>query len=298
MKETIIYDRWQPVHPHSWPYRVFNQYDAELNRIVMSFTSARAYSYNRLKNDGAVWKDKAYKYMYTHNNKELSIRDWSNSYESFFNWVVLNELLALSSYFETYISSIVNLSFESDPGLIIGCVHSVDGILLLKQNKSLNKTDFKQRIMDCTRGDWNSRISNLQSLFSEIPKSMKDGLSELEKMRNLRNKVGHAFGRDIEESRKYSVTRISEMEKLKVSTFIKYQKLIRTIACDLDLLLMKKHIGNFQPLFYYHNLYNEVKEMKNNGLKMTALKKSIGKNANDIYSKDFCRWVVSYYDKL
>ena len=137
MKQKKDYDRWSPEHPHSWPYRVFNQYDAELNRIVMSFTSAKAYNYSRLKADGATWEDKAYKYMYTHNNQELSIRDWSNTYTLFSNWVVLNELLALSSYFETYLSSIISLSFESDPGLLIGCSHSVDGLLLLKQNSHL-----------------------------------------------------------------------------------------------------------------------------------------------------------------
>lgn len=298
MKTIKNFDRWSPEHPHSWPYKVFNQYDNELNRIVMSFSSAKAYNYNRLKKDGAKWDDKACNYLYTHNNKELTVRDWSNSYNLFFNWVVLNELMALSAYFETYISSIVTLSIESDPGLLIGFPHSVDGILLLKQNKALNMTDCKQRIADCTRGDWNARISNLISLFVEIPESLINGLSELEKMRNLRNKVGHAFGRDIEESRNYSLTKITEMEKLKVSAFLKYQKLIRTIACDLDSLLMKKHIGNFQPLFHYHNLSTKIKDIYNAGQKMIALKKSIGQNTNELYSKDFCRWVVSYYQGL
>lgn len=298
MKTIKNFDRWSPEHSHSWPYRVFNQYDAELNRIVMSFTSAKAYNYNRLKKDGAKWEDKACDYMYTHNNRELTIRDWSNSYNLFFNWFVLNELLALSSYFETYVSSIVILSLESDPGLLIGCSHKVDGIMVLKQNKNLNLSDFKQRIADCTKGDWSARISNLQSLFTEIPQSMINGLSDLEKMRNIRNKVGHAFGRDIEESRKYSVTRITEMEKLNVSTFLKYQKLIRSIASDLDIFLMKRHIGNFQPLFHYHNLYGEIKELNNDGERMVALKKSIGTNAHELYSKEFCRWVVSYYNGL
>ena len=80
MKKTVDFDRWIPEHPHSWPYRVFNQYDAELNRIVMSFTSAKAYNYNRLKLDGAKWDDKACDYMYTNNNRKLTILDWSNSY--------------------------------------------------------------------------------------------------------------------------------------------------------------------------------------------------------------------------
>lgn len=88
------------------------------------------------------------------------------------------------------------------------------------------------------------------------------------------------------------------MEKLKVSTFLKYQKLIRAIACDLDIFLMERHIGNFQPLFHYHNLYEEIKGLNNDGERMVALKKSIGTNVNELYSKDFCRWVVAYYKGL
>jgi len=59
------YSRWEPYHKHSWPYRVFNQYNAELNRIIMSFNAAKRYTYSNLKNDGANWEDEAIKYLYT-----------------------------------------------------------------------------------------------------------------------------------------------------------------------------------------------------------------------------------------
>lgn len=43
-KKTISYNRWIPLHESSWAYRTFNQYDTELNRLVMSYTSASKYT--------------------------------------------------------------------------------------------------------------------------------------------------------------------------------------------------------------------------------------------------------------
>lgn len=297
-KEMVKFSRWNPSHKNSWPYRIFNQYSAELNRIVMAYTSASKFTYSGLKQKGATWNDKANKYLYTNNDNEITIRNWSDTFNQFDNWVRLNELLAVSAYFETYLSAIISLSFESDPGLLIGSRHSIDGIKILKEGHKFKKDDFKDKIVNCTKGDWNSRISYMSSIFGLIPESFVSYKPELEKMRNLRNKIGHAFGRDIELSRDYSLTKINNMEILKISTFLKYQKMIKKLASDLDNLLMNNHIGNFQPLYYYHNHYPSFLGLKNNGERMMALKKSIGKNTAETYSKDFCRWVVKYYDEL
>lgn len=107
------FSRWAPSHKNSWPYRIFNQYNAELNRIVMAYTSANKFTYSKLKSDGATWDDKAVNFLYTNNNNEITIRNWSDTFNQFDNWVRLNELLAVSAYFETYLSAIISLSFES-----------------------------------------------------------------------------------------------------------------------------------------------------------------------------------------
>ena len=210
-KEIVKFSRWNPSHKNSWPYRIFNQYSAELNRIVMAYTSASKFTYSGLKQKGATWNDKANKYLYTNNDNEITIRNWSDTFNQFDNWVRLNELLAVSAYFETYLSAIISLSFESDPGLLIGSRHSIDGIKILKEGHKFKKDDFKDKIVNCTKGDWNSRISYMSSIFGLIPESFVSYKSELEKMRNLRNKIGHAFGRDIELSRDYSLTKINKM---------------------------------------------------------------------------------------
>ena len=88
------------------------------------------------------------------------------------------------------------------------------------------------------------------------------------------------------------------METLKTKQFLKYQKMIKKIASDIDQQLMNNHIGNFQPLHHYHLLYPSAVQKLNDGERMMLLKKSIGGDIKETYSKDFCRWVVTYYDQL
>lgn len=92
-KKTISYNRWIPLHKSSWAYRTFNQYDTELNRLVMSYTSASKYTFSHLKKDGAIWADKASKYLYTNNNNEITIKDWADTYNLFDNWIRLRGVL-------------------------------------------------------------------------------------------------------------------------------------------------------------------------------------------------------------
>jgi hypothetical protein len=292
------FNRWIPSHKSSWPYRTFNQYNTELNRIIMSYTSANKYVFSHLKDDGAKWDHKASQYLYTHNNGKMTLKNWSDTYDLFDNWNRLNALVALLSYFETYISSIVCLAFDSDPALLIGSIHSVDGIKILKDGHIFKREDFKEKIANCTRGDWNSRIANMESIFGVMPNILTNQISDLEKMRNLRNKVGHAFGRDIEMSRNYTSTHIQSMETLSISQFFKYQKLIKNIANEIDSQLMMTHIGNFQPLYYYHTIYPSLRSLNQDIEKMKRFKQSIEENIEDVYSKDFCQWVISYYENL
>ena len=74
-----------------------------------------------------------------------------------------------------------------------------------------------------TRGDWQSRSNVFYSIFSDAPEILKISISDLEKMRNMRNKAAHSFGRDIEESRKNRTLDLLRADKLtekKCNTFL------------------------------------------------------------------------------
>ena len=298
MASKSTYDRWIPIHQTCFPYMVFKKYATELKRLDMSYESSKRYTYAHLKIDGAVWTDKASKFLYTHNNDEISLKTWSETYENFDNWVRLNKLLAMSSYFETYIAAIISLALESDPGLLIGCPHCVDGIKLKKLGiPPISEEDLKEHLKQCTRGDWMARTSHMKKLFGVIPQSLTDKLSDLEKMRYLRNKIGHAFGRDIEDARDATIVTIQPMERLTLKTYIKYQNLIDEIARDINDELMKSHIGNYQYLLHCHDSYAELLKYDHQE-RPRAFKKIIGQDTLNPLPKDFCSWIINYYQSL
>lgn len=267
-------------------------------RMRMAHESAKKYTYHHLKTDGAVWDSKAFNYIETAGNMDITISNWSDVYNDFSNWTRLNQLVALSSYFETYIAAIVKLSIESDPGLLIECPHSVDGIKLIKEGKSLSIIEYETILKGCTKDTWGARLSTLKKLYKLLPQRFTDNEGELEKMRNLRNKIGHAFGRDINASHEYAQLTIAPMEKFSSGAFQKYQTIIRTIVRDLDQLIMTEHVGNFQPLYYYHTVKDTFMNPDDRDKRVNEFKNMIGGKTGEFYTRDFCRQVDSYYRNL
>lgn len=291
-------DRWKPIYQHSWSYRVYKAYDEELNILITSFLYSKGYTYSHLRQDGAVWDSLVKDYMgNTATNNVLTIRQWSKSFNIFENWMRLGFLLSISSYFENYLASIIKESIESDPGLIFGCSHAIDGMYLKKNNIALKKDSISQIIMLCTKGDWCSRITHIKNLYGKIPCILASSVSELNKIRKIRNDVGHAFGRDIERSQNYENFVISPMTVLQVNRFNHYQRLITQIVREFDLYMVQKHIGCYEPLLHYHNMYKKIKDF-DKGDKMVFLKKSLGADVNMLMSKQDCRGIIKYYDSL
>ena len=290
-------DRWAPLKSHSWPYRVFKKYDSELHHIVASYVVASKYTYSHLKIDGALFTDKACVHFPQIPNTNLSLKNWSDDFNLFKNWIYLNSLMAISAYFETYLASIVKECIESDPGLLLGCSHSVDGIKLLKYGHSIHKESIDSVIIDCTKGDWCSRISHMKALFGEVPDILEKNISQLERIRKMRNEIAHAFGRDIEHTRDYTNITLSPMHSIKYTKFHEYSKLIGNIVQQIDIQLVSNNIGNFEPLYHYHNLYSSLKN-KDKEQKLMKLKKYIGQNDVTYYSKDDCRMLIIYYENL
>lgn len=254
--------------------------------------------YEQLKNNGAVWEDKASKHFdfSVKDGSEIytDLKDWSDSFNQFQNWTNLNGLMAVTSNFETYLTSVLSLALESDPGLIYKSSMSVDGMSLIKSGA--HKFPFeKEIIIGITKGDWNARISALGKYFDYVPLSISSNISELEKIRTLRNKVGHAFGRDIENSRINEVKETLPIEKLTTPNFIKIRKLIWQCVSELDRYLLDNHIGEFQIIKYYHSIEPELNGTQDN--KAMVFKKKIGK-FGDLSGKKYCRGLVDYYYNL
>ena len=297
-KSTVEFNRWTSIRENSWPYQVFKKHTQELNKMMWANGPAVKLVYEQLKNNGAVWEDKASKHFDfpVKDGSEIytDLKDWSDSFNQFQNWTNLNGLMAVTSNFETYITSVLSLALESDPGLIYKSSKSVDGMSLIKSGA--HKFPFeKEIIIGITKGDWNARISALGKYFDFVPLSISSNISELEKIRTLRNKVGHAFGRDIENSRINEVKETLPIEKLTTANFIKIRKLIWQCVSELDRYLLDNHIGEFQIIKYYHSIEPELNGTQDN--KAMVFKKKIGK-FGDLSGKKYCRGLVDYYYSL
>lgn len=295
---NITFDRWVTKYPHSLPYRIFKCYDNDLMGMITSFESAKGYVYKHLANDGAVWDSIAHDYGLMLNNDIRTIKEWSNNYNEFENWLRLSWLMSLCSCLETYLACIIKECIESDPGLLIAVPHAIDGIYYKKKGISvLRNEDLDLHIRNCTKGTWQSRFEHLARLFGSIPPIIYNSISDLEKIRKIRNDFGHAFGRDIQESQDYFKVNKSPIIRLSVKRFNKYHTLIVKIIQELDEFLCREHIGNYEPLLHYHSIYNTIVNL-DKGARMIELKKTLHAEKNTGYSKDFCRGIILYYENL
>lgn len=295
--DNLRFDRWTPLCPHSLPYRLYKSYDNDLMGMITSFESAKGYTYSHLYKDGAVWDSKAYDYGLMKDNQTRTVREWSENYEEFANWLRLSLLLSSCSYFENYISAIVKECIDSDPGLLISAPHVIDGIKYKKHGISLRNDEVELKIISCTKGTWQSRIENLSRLFGRLPESMVNSISELESIRIIRNDLAHAFGRDIKESQDYFRAIKSPIRRLSVKRFNKFHTLLNQIVQDFDFQVNQNHIGNYELILQYHNLYDSIKDL-GKGYKVQELKKSLLLEKNTGCSKEFCRGVIVYYEHL
>ena len=294
---NIVFDRWTPIYPHSLPYRIYKSYDNDLMSMITSFESAKGYTYSHLKEAGALWDSKAFDFGLMKDNRTRTIKDWSNNYNEFANWVRLSLLLSSCSYLENYIATIVSESIDSDPGIMIGAPHVIDGIMYKKHGLFLRKDEIDEKIVSCTKGTWQSRIENLKRLFGSLPNSMTDSISDLETIRTIRNDLAHAFGREIKESQDYFKSTKSPIRRLSVQRFNKFHILLNQIVQEFDLMVNKAHIGNYEQILQYHYIYDSIKDLEK-GYKVEELKKSLLLDKNTGCSKSFCRGIIVYYESL
>tara|TARA_R110000744_G_scaffold347065_1_gene452610 strand:+ start:284 stop:1189 length:906 start_codon:yes stop_codon:yes gene_type:complete len=299
-RSTKTFDRWKSSTKSTWTFQVFLKHNNELNQMVWANQSASKLVFETLSNGDAKWTDKASKHLkFTVPEGEETyenLKDWSNSYNQFHKWNNLNSLMALSASLETYISTVIELAITSDPGVLLDSPKSIDGIKTLKE-KGRKNIFLEEIIINITKGDWNSRINSYEKYFGIIPKPLQNQIGNLEKVRVLRNNVGHAFGRDIKASRNHEVKKIEPMESLSDARLKKYQKSIWITAKSIDKHLLDNHICEYQAVAFYHRIYDGLRKDVHPSIRAMELKKRLGA-FGDISGKEYCKGLVDYYENL
>lgn len=303
---TIRFNRWNSRNSiSSWSFQVFQKHNKELTEMYISHILSKQYTYKSLKNNKGAFADKASTHFQFRDNnyKEVfnDIQSWSDNFNKFDNWTNLNCIMSMSANLETYMSRIIKLALESDIGLLFGASKKIDGIEIIK-NANKYPFELNNKIISCIKGDWSSRISNFEKIFGSSPDILKNNISSLEKIRKLRNDIGHAFGREIDKSRDHNIEDPSTIQTIQQKDIIKYLKLLFAIARAIDRQLMNNHIGEYETLYFFNKLAPSLKNNINDEVRVrnytNILKKELAKIGNNRIGKLFCKELIEYYESL
>ncbi len=305
MRSYTKFERWVSQEHRSWQFEIFRQYNKELTTMLISFNASQSYTYKTLTASGANFSLKADDYFNFKDHRHVgtfkTLGDWSNTHNEFSTWTYLNALVSLTSNLEIYLSSIIKISLDSDPGTIIGASKSVDGMLLKKHKK--HKIDHNEYVTGCVKGTWLSRINNLEKIFNTNFPIIRNNLKHLERIRNTRNNVAHAFGRSIKDTENYEVVNNYALPRMTFERLIKYQILIFKIVETIDEYLLKNHIGQYQLILFYHLWKIEKKKtFPFNNLQIQYFsrdfQKDLGQYRKISTKKKFASDLVAYYEYL
>lgn len=294
------FERWQSIDDYTYVFRLFSKHHEYMNSLFWASVPATSFAIGTYKREIAEDPTKT-----THDILKISptnqdaIRvakspdDYIVHLKEFENWNRLNTLVAVSAYFETYLSSVVSLAIESDLGLLYSIPKKIDGISVLKYNNN-NEYSFFDKSEGLTKGTWGQRIAHYKKLFTTVPQALIDAEGDLEKIRHIRNSVAHAFGRGIEESRSRNNRDIRPIERLSVPRLQKYMCIIRKIAKDIDKQLLTNHIGEYELIYFYHQEVMKTTMPLNDYKLKTTFNGLNVKNR----SVEFYKGMQTYYNSL
>lgn len=296
----MSFNRWKSIDDYTYVFRLFSKHHEYMNSLYWASVPASSFVIGTHKRELQINAKKTTHEILKISDKNIdSIRvtksseDYVKHLKEFDNWTRLNVLVSISAYFETYLSSVVSLAIESDLGLIYSIPKKIDGISILK-HKNDNEYSFFDKSESITKGTWAQRISAYKKLFANVPQALIDFESDLEKMRNIRNNVAHAFGRGIEESRARNNRNIQSIERISIERLKKYMCIIRKVAKEIDKQLLSNHIGEYELIYFYHKEKINLKKSIN----AYELKKMF--NALKIKNRniEFYKELINYYDNI
>ena len=294
---TVTFQRWVNFEKTSWSFQVYSKYDDQLGMMITASNNAAKYCYRSMGRAGSNWSDSAESVLATGDrflNAFNDLKHWSNTYNDFQNWTRLNVVLASAANLETYIAGVVDTALQSNPGTLFGAQKEIDGSKLLKNG--LKGVDCRPHIMACTKGDWPSRISALERIFGSLPSAAKCEVSGLEKIRRVRNNVGHAFGRDISRAQYHGFREVHDMERISESGAFGATITSRKFAKELDNFFLSNHIGDFEIVRFF-NAHHQDNVSRQLGERVVSLKKAIGARSQS-RSKSYVKDLISYWDAL
>ena len=295
----ILFNR--SVHPHctSAAFNRFRFHHTEINNLYWSFVPAQIKSFkdlNGYENEYSTVDFFNFKGEDSHRCTP-KLQDWANDYNSFSNWTRLNIIMAASSYFEIYYKTIIKLSILSNPGIIFNNKTIMDGTVLLKEHNSNIIELADEKAKSCVIGDWTSRMQSFSKIFNMSIIDIKSTQQSLERIRKIRNSIGHSFGRDID-SYSYVFDDNNKMKHIDEEKVKKYLSVFMNTAKSIDKIMLSEFIGAYEVIYFYHK-YISSKEIPKNKTEWGELKTQYHSKTNaNILSKSYCKDLIEYYNQI
>ena len=139
------------------------------------------------------------------------------------------------------------------------------------------------------------RIDAFKKIFGPLIE-FRSCHGDLERIRKIRNEMGHAFGRDIDEARRIGSINILPIRKLSHEKLLKLRTVMATAAGHIDKFLVAKHIGEFEMLQFFGSL--KIPTELNRTERAFRFKKAVGQHGAEPRGKVFCAGLVNYWDAL
>lgn len=277
-------------------YSRFNKHHTELNDLYWSFVPA--YHYTRYLTKGAAPTERTQSTLVLSGDDArrppTTMGEWRASIKEFSNWVRLGMVLSAVSYLEIYLREAVTLALRSDPFVVFGLPHQLDGVKLVKAGKKL---PFDDEAKSCFTGTWHSRIANICRIFGTAPVLLQSNVAELEQIRKLRNAVGHAFGRDFGGVKNDVSGFDLQSQRLSEERLKKWLSLIQQAAAAIDTQLSSNHIGTYEYFLLYHQKKDELRKGKYGKKALpAAFSTLLAETYNRQVTRTFCEGLIAHYN--
>ncbi|MDZ5757098.1 hypothetical protein RAK27_00320 [Carnobacterium maltaromaticum] len=305
-KSIFLFNRNKAKDVHTWSFKVYRKNMTALNEIYWAYVPMVEKEKYLIRNEVETdLNTNVYFHAKGPDSGRLApmLSEWGSHIKVFSNWNRINVLLTAISNFETYLAAVSKITMESNPIICLGLPERIDGVKYLKKgyyNEKRYKDNVDNLIISFTKGTWESRAKAFYDIFADAPMSIKNNLSDLEKMRLMRNKAAHSFGQEIDKARSNRTLDSLSYDKLSESKLKYYLKLLYKIATSLDSYFLDKHIGSYEAIYYYHENYALKKgESEYNPQSMIEMKKGLTAMAETVtWSKKYVKEMIIYYHSI
>lgn len=296
-------ERWNSPFSHTIAFVLFKEHFTELNNVYWAHVPAASTiekkALDALKSEDA--DPKLYFLIPDKDDRRMAqtYGQWKTLYREFSNYTRLNMVMLLSSCFETYLRTIVSLSLESKPGIIIKAPNAVDGWFLFRNNQEYGnygskEYQFLEEINSVCQGDWNSRSNAYIKHFGSIPLTAEE-ISGLDDLRQKRNLVGHYFGREKQQYEAPLFFEPSPVQRISHGKLIKYFNLVYDVVVKIDKHLHQNYVGSYDVMKYYY-IHSENQGTIDNsaGDQAKELQKLLGGLGFSPAGAEYYRNIVTY----